>query len=521
MKRLTIISFLILLTSSFVFSQIAVNTDGSLPVGSAMLDVKSTNKGFLPPRMTRAEMNAIPNPADGLIIYCTDCRPNGIGTLSMFMVGFWFSLNATNMDLIVTTTPLSSITSSTATCGGNIVIYGGATVTAHGVCWSTAQNPTIDNSKTTDGLGTGTFTSSITGCLPGTTYYVRAYATTSFGTVYGNELTLQLNPSQSPYFNYFRYSDLQTSGMISYQTVDPVSNATINSIGSVTVPYATWGPLANFTFKYDIAIRDQSGTIAKVEILNGTTVLDTKLDGSNTGSFSIPKSLSYASLTVKVTDGYSNVASLSLNTNFMAPLGVQVSNVRLSTSSGGSAIFTFEGTGTLSNPWLIERTGVDLSYYLNWTITKNNDANVTNINFTGSPTLANLAGTNLVQQTLSPVVLPNADAATVYRLGVSAKGDVAQVFSPVSASAYYQLRDKIYCGFLPSSAKPTAAQIFALQKSSLGTTEYFSTRTNPVFPDASESGVTLVNTTGTSGYFAWAVPTYNNGATEPALGSFQ
>ena len=521
MKKLIVFFVLMLLTSSFVFPQVAVNTDGSLPDGSAMFDVKSNNKGLLPPRMTHAEINAINSPANGLIVYCTDCGTSGTGALSMFMAGFWFSLSATNMDLIVTTTPISSITSSTATCGGNVVIYGGTTVLARGVCWSTAQNPTIANSKTTDGAGTGTFTSSITGCLPGTTYYVRAYASTNFGTVYGNELILQFNQSQSPYFNYFRYNDVQTAGMFSYQTVDPVSKATINNVGTVTVPYATWGPLANFTFKYDITIRDQPGTITKVEVLNGATVLDSKLDGSTTGSFTIPKSSSYTSLTVKVTDGYSNVASLVLNTNFTLPLGVQISNVRLSTSSGGSALVTSEGAGTVSNPWLIERTGADLSYYLNWTMTKNNDANVTNINLTGSPTLSNLAGSSLVQTTISPVVLPNSDAATIYRLGVSAKGDVAQVFSGVSYSAYYQLRDKLFCGFLPSNTKPTAAQILALQKSSLGTTDYYSTRTYPVPPDgATESGVLLVNTTGTSGYFTWAVPTYNNGATEPAPGSF-
>lgn len=52
-------------------AQISVNTDGSTPDNSAMLGVKSTGKGLLPPRMTMAERNAIPSPADGLIIYNT------------------------------------------------------------------------------------------------------------------------------------------------------------------------------------------------------------------------------------------------------------------------------------------------------------------------------------------------------------------------------------------------------------------------------------------------------------------
>ena len=65
-------------------------------------------------------------------------------------------------------------------------------VTARGVCWSTSENPTISNSHTTDGSGLGSFTSSITGLTSGETYYVRAYATNSAGTAYGNQVSLTL-----------------------------------------------------------------------------------------------------------------------------------------------------------------------------------------------------------------------------------------------------------------------------------------------------------------------------------------
>ena len=96
----------------------------------------------------------------------------------------------------VTTNAVSNITGSTATCGGNVTSDGGATVTARGVCWSTSQNPTMSNSHTTDGSGTGSFTSSITGLTAGTTYYVRAYATNSAGTAYGEQqsFTASANP---------------------------------------------------------------------------------------------------------------------------------------------------------------------------------------------------------------------------------------------------------------------------------------------------------------------------------------
>jgi uncharacterized protein (TIGR02145 family) len=92
----------------------------------------------------------------------------------------------------LTTTAVSSITQTTATSGGNVTSDGRTTVTVRGVCWSTTPNPTIADSKTLNGAGVGTitsFTSSITGLTPNTTYYVRAYATNSVGTTYGNEIS--------------------------------------------------------------------------------------------------------------------------------------------------------------------------------------------------------------------------------------------------------------------------------------------------------------------------------------------
>ena len=89
----------------------------------------------------------------------------------------------------VTTTAVTNITLTTAICGGIVNSDGGATVTTRGVCWSTTHNPTTSDSHTTDGSGTGNFTSSITGLTAGTAYYVRAYATNSVGTAYGNEVS--------------------------------------------------------------------------------------------------------------------------------------------------------------------------------------------------------------------------------------------------------------------------------------------------------------------------------------------
>ena len=90
----------------------------------------------------------------------------------------------------VTTVSPSEVTSSSAVAGGNVTSDGGSAVTARGVVWSKDHNPTISlSTKTTNGTGTGSYVSSITGLEPGVTYYVRAYATNANGTSYGEEVS--------------------------------------------------------------------------------------------------------------------------------------------------------------------------------------------------------------------------------------------------------------------------------------------------------------------------------------------
>jgi hypothetical protein len=89
----------------------------------------------------------------------------------------------------LTTSAVSSLTNISATSGGNITDDGGANITTRGVCYSINTNPTTADNITNDGNGTGSFTSNLSGLTTSTTYYVRAYATNSAGTAYGNELS--------------------------------------------------------------------------------------------------------------------------------------------------------------------------------------------------------------------------------------------------------------------------------------------------------------------------------------------
>ena len=95
----------------------------------------------------------------------------------------------------VLTSSISDVTSSSATCGGNVTDEAGFPVTERGVCWGLGLGPSIAGNHTSDGSGTGVFTSSLTGLIPGKKYYVRAYATNSNGTSYGitKEFTSKLD----------------------------------------------------------------------------------------------------------------------------------------------------------------------------------------------------------------------------------------------------------------------------------------------------------------------------------------
>ena len=115
--------------------------------------------------------------------YATNSVGTGYGSAIQFT-----TLQGTGQIPVLTTSTVSNILQTTATCGGTISSDGGSTVTVRGVCWSTGTTPTITDSKTTDGTGTGSFTSAITGLTANTAYYVRAYATNNTGTGYGSAI---------------------------------------------------------------------------------------------------------------------------------------------------------------------------------------------------------------------------------------------------------------------------------------------------------------------------------------------
>ena len=140
----------------------------------------------------------------------------------------------------LTTTAITSITSITAVSGGNITADGGGTITSRGVCWNTSSNPTTANNITTDGTGTGSFTSNLTNLQPGTTYYLKAYATNSGGTAYGNEISFTTNPE---------IPTISTTAIMSITSTTAVSggNITADGGGTITSRGVCWSTAQNPT----------------------------------------------------------------------------------------------------------------------------------------------------------------------------------------------------------------------------------------------------------------------------------
>ncbi|MCF7796925.1 MAG: FG-GAP-like repeat-containing protein [Lentisphaeria bacterium] len=121
----------------------------------------------------------------------------------------------------VTTQAVSDIGITTATGNGNITDLGVPDPTQHGICWSTSSTPTVADDTTASGtvLATGVFTSALTGLISNTTYYVRAYATNTAGTAYGNEVS---------------FTTLPTLATVTTGTVSEITQTTATGNGNVT-----------------------------------------------------------------------------------------------------------------------------------------------------------------------------------------------------------------------------------------------------------------------------------------------
>lgn len=274
---------------------------------------------------------------------------------------------------VLTTTTANNITQTTAQSGGVISADGGATVTARGICWNTSQNPTIANSKTSDGTGTGTFTSSLTGLTANTTYYLRAYATNSAGTAYGNEITLTTQQILSA-----PTLTTTTVSNISQTTAQSGGNITSDGGASVTARGVCWSVSQNPTTA-NSKTTDGTGTGNFTSAISGLTSNTTyyvrayatnstgtaygnQVSFSTTSSGTIPtmSSVTLSNITV-------NSASASSNINSDGGATITAKGVCWSASSQSPTILdskTVDGTGTASFSSAISNLSPNKVYYV-------------------------------------------------------------------------------------------------------------------------------------------------------------
>jgi hypothetical protein len=161
MKKISFLIAFLLLFNSPLFSQVSISNDNSAPDSSAMFDVKSTNKGFLLPRITRSQRNAIVTPANGLMVFCTNCGTNG--SLSIFTNGSWLTFSPCAI--------APPVAGSHFMSPGKITWNWNAVPDATGYKWST----TPDDETATD-MGAG-LSKTETGTICNNTYtrYIWAY----------------------------------------------------------------------------------------------------------------------------------------------------------------------------------------------------------------------------------------------------------------------------------------------------------------------------------------------------------
>ena len=230
----------------------------------------------------------------------------------------------------INTSSISSITTSSANGGGNITTDGGASVTSRGVCWSsTTSSPTTSNSKTSSGSGIGSFTSSISGLSPNTTYFVRAFATNSAGTVYGSAVSFKTSAVSLPII-----STTSITSITSFSATGG-GNITSDGGGSVTSRGVCW-----------------SSTTSSPSTSNPTT-----LNGSGTGSFissisGLSANTTYyvrAYATNSAGTAYGNVVSFKTSTVSLPTISTSsISSITTSSATGGGNI-TSDGGGSVTS----------------------------------------------------------------------------------------------------------------------------------------------------------------------------
>ena len=213
------------------------------------------------------------------------------------------------------------------TVSGNVTDDGGATVTERGICWSTEHDPMVSGNHAASGTGTGDFSVELTGLAPGTTYYVRAYATNSAGTAYGSEKTLTTE-ANLPTVTTGDVSNIQQT------SAQGSGNVTNDGGADVTERGVCWSTSHNPTIS-DNHANNGTGTGSFTVSMTGLT--------ANTKYYV----RAYAKNSAGV--AYGNEVYFTTSQNVSAPTVTtsQVTNITQTTATGGGSV-TSDGGATVT-----------------------------------------------------------------------------------------------------------------------------------------------------------------------------
>lgn len=257
--------------------------------------------------------------------------------------------NPATIPTISTIEPFS-VYSGSAKSGGIIANDGGGAITAKGVCWNTTGTPTTDDSTSSEGTGTADFESNMTPLNPSTTYYVRAYATNSAGTAYGDEETFTTTAATIPTVLLYNATDIDTDQIRLWGRIVDNGGSVITSKGFVW--NLTGNPTQTSNFNSG-GSGDADFNVLITGLPSGVVIYMRVVAQNSTGW-----ALGQVAEVTLMTEGYPPTVTMGSITNITPSKATASGNV---TDDGSSTVsergFVVSLTSVNSNP-LIGGTGV-------------------------------------------------------------------------------------------------------------------------------------------------------------------
>ena len=222
----------------------------------------------------------------------------------------------------IITAPISNITGFNAISGGQITSDGGTTITARGLCWDVNPIPDLNDNFTSDGIGIGNFISSLTNLSPNTTYYFRAFATNSGGTVFGNEIFFTSGASLPIVVT-------GTSSNISYNAATILGEVTSDGGATVTQRGICYSTTTNPTISNSIVVSGSGiGTFSSnLAGLTGTTTYYARAFATNSSGTAYGDQISLTTFQAPSAQSCSGWNGPSITSSLVGLNGYVVANV--------------------------------------------------------------------------------------------------------------------------------------------------------------------------------------------------